>query len=377
MKKIRVGIIGTGFMGRTHTTAYKNVTNIFGDEVVPELVIVADVVEGAAKAFAEKYGYKRWTTDWKKVVSDPEVDLVDISVPNVYHCPIAIEAAKNKKDILCEKPLAMSADEAIEATHIVEEAGVITAMGFNYLRNPIQSYVKELIASGKLGRVVNFRGMFDQDFNNDPEQMHEWRMLKKESASGALGDLASHTISLSQYLVGDISEVCGMTQIIVHERPDPKDPSKMLPVENDDLVQFLFTYENGAMGAIFSNRLASGRKVALGYEIQMTNGCIVYNQERQNEVQIYHHDDDKRERGFKTVLIAPGHGDYGKFYGGAGIGLGYADQKTIEEYHVLKHVAERKPSEINFRFGMKVMQVIDAVLESAATHKWVSIEKVK
>jgi predicted dehydrogenase len=271
----------------------------------------------------------------------------------------------------------MSAKEAIEATHIIEEAGVITAIGFNYLRNPMQAYVKELIDSGKLGRVLQFRGVFDQDFYNDPEQKHEWRMLKKESTAGALGDLVSHVLSFSQYFVGDIKEVCGMTQIIVPERPDPNNPSKMLPVENDDIVQFLFSYENGAMGMISANRLASGRKVALGYEIQMTNGSIVYTQERQNEVQIYRHDDDKRERGYKTVLIAPGHGDYGKFYSEAGICLGYSDQKTIEEYHVLKHVAEQKPTSIDFRFGMKIMQVIDAVLESVATHKWISIEKVK
>jgi predicted dehydrogenase len=164
-----------------------------------------------------------------------------------------------------------------------------------------------------------------------------------------------------------------MTKIFVDKRPDPKDTSKMLPVENDDIVQFMFTYKNGAFGTIFSNRLAAGRKMALGYEIQLTNGCIVYTQERQNEVQIYRHNDNKRERGFKTVLIAPGHGEYARFYGGAGIGLGYADQKTIEAYHTLKCVAEHKPSEIDFRFGTKVMQVIDAVLESAESHKWVAI----
>lgn len=147
----------------------------------------------------------------------------------------------------------------------------------------------------------------------------------------------------------------------------------MLPVENDDVVQFLFNFHNGACGAIFSNRLAAGRKMSLGYEIQMTNGCIVYNQENQNQVQIYRHDDDKRERGFKTVLIAPGHGEYDRFFGGAGICLGYADQKTIEVYHTLKCVAERRPCEIDFRFGMKVMQVIDAVLESAETRQWVTI----
>lgn len=374
MKKIKIGLVGAGFMGRTHSAAYKSVCNIFGDEVVPELVVVADVNEENAKAVAEQYGYQRWTTDWHEIINDPAIDLVDITTPNASHCPIAIQAAKHGKHVYCEKPLAMTAQEAAEATKVVEKAGVVTSVGFNYVWNPIQQYVKELIASGDLGEVVNFRGMYDQDYYNDPAQKHEWRMFKSASASGALGDLASHTLSLSQFLIGDIAEVCGMTKIIVPERPDPKDPTKMLPVENDDVVQFMFNYANGACGTIFSNRLAAGRKMSLGYEIQMTKGCIVYNQENQNQVQIYRHDDDKRERGFKTVLIAPGHGEYDRFYGGAGICLGYADQKTIEVYHTLKCVAEKTFCEIDFRFGMKVMQVIDAVLESAENRRWVTVK---
>ncbi|MDE7034682.1 MAG: Gfo/Idh/MocA family oxidoreductase, partial [Eubacteriales bacterium] len=366
-------LIGAGVMGRTHSNAYKSVNNIFGDEVVPELTAVADINADNAKALAERYGFQRWTTEWKEIVADPEIELVDITTPNASHCPIAMEAARHGKHVYCEKPLAMTAAEAVEANRVVEEAGVVSSVGFNYVRNPIQQYVRELIASGELGEAVNFRGMYDQDYYNDPEQKHEWRMFKSASASGALGDLASHTLSLSQYLVGDIAEVCGMTKIVVPERPDPKDPSKLLPVENDDVVQFLFNFQNGACGAIFSNRLAAGRKMSLGYEIQMTNGCIVYNQENQNQVQIYRHDDDKRERGFKTVLIAPGHGEYERFFGGAGICLGYADQKTIEVYHTLKCIVENRPCEIDFRFGMKVMQVIDAVLESAETRQWVAI----
>lgn len=373
MKKIRIGLVGAGFMGRTHAQAYRSINNIFGDEVVPELVVATDVNEVNAKALAEKYGFARWTTDWKEVVDDPGVDLVDITATNDMHCPIAVAAAAAGKDVYCEKPLAMTAQEAREAVRVVEDAKVVTTVGFNYICNPIQVYVKELIESKELGEVVNFRGFYDQDYYNDPDQKHEWRMYKSASASGALGDLASHTISLSQFLVGDIADVCGMTKIVVAKRPDPKDPAVMLPVENDDVVQFMFNYENGACGTIFSNRIAAGRKMSLGYEIQLTNGCIVFTQERQNEVQIYRHDDDKKERGFKTVLIAPGHGEYDKFYGGAGIGLGYADQKTIEAYHMLKCAAERKPSEIDFRFGMKVMQVIDAVLESAETARWVKV----
>lgn len=374
MKKIKIGLIGAGFMGRTHATAYQSIHFAFGDEVVPELVAVADVNADNARALAEKYGFQRWTTDWKDVVADPEIALVDITTPNASHCPIAVEAAKHGKHVYCEKPLSMNAGEALDATRAVEEAGIITSVGFNYVRNPIQQYVRGLIASGELGEVVNFRGMYDQDYYNDPEQKHEWRMFKSASASGALGDLASHTLSLSQYLIGDIDEVCGMTKIIVPTRPDPKDSSRMLPVENDDVVQFLFNFANGACGTIFSNRLAAGRKMSLGYEIQLTNGCIVYNQERQNEVQVYRHDDPKTERGFKTVLIAPGHGEYDKFFGGAGICLGYADQKTIEAYHTLKCVADGTPCEIDFRFGAKVMQVIDAVLESAETRQWVKVQ---
>lgn len=377
MKTIKVGLIGAGFMGCTHSNAYKSVTNIFGDEYVPDLVMVADVNEENAKAAAAKYGYRVWTTNWRDVVENPEIDLVDITTPNVSHCPIAIEAAKNGKNVYCEKPLAMDAEEARNATKIVEDAGIVTSVGFNYLRNPIQVYVKELINSGELGEVVNFRGMYDQDYYNDPEQKHEWRMFKSASASGALGDLASHTISLSQYLVGEIDSVCGMTQIIVPEYPDPKDSSKMLPVENDDLVQFMFQYQNGACGTIFSNRLAAGRKMSLGYEIQMTKGCIVYNQENQNQVQIYRHEGDKRERGFKTVLIAPGHGEYDKFYGGAGICLGYADQKTIEVHDTLRCVAEKEPCLFDFRFGTRVMEVIDAVLESDRRREWVKVGKEK
>lgn len=309
MKKIRIGLIGAGGMGRAHTIAYKNLTNFFGGEIVPELVVVADVNEAAAAKMAETFGYQRSTGDWKSVVSNPEIDLIDITTPNASHCPIAIEAAKNGKHVYCEKPLAMDAAEARNATAVTDEAGIITAVGFNYVCNPIQVYVKELIASGALGKVVDFRGTFDQDYYNEPDQKHEWRMFKSASASGALGDLASHTISLSQFLVGDIAEVCGMTSIVVPERPDPKDPSRMLPVENDDDVHFMMRYKNGAIGTIMSNRLASGRKLSLTYEIQLTNGSIVFTQERQNEVQIYRHDDDKKQRGFKTVYAVPGHGD--------------------------------------------------------------------
>ncbi len=374
MKTIGVGLVGAGFMGRTHATAYNNVRPVFGSDIVPSLEIVADVSEEAARQTAQIFGFKRWTTNWEDVVTDPNVDLVDITTPNSMHAPISVAAAQNGKHILCEKPLALDADEAKRVTEAIKKANVISAVGFNYIQNPIQEYVKRLIDSGELGEVVNFRGSYDQDYYASDDTKHEWRFYKSASASGALGDLASHTISLSQYLVGDITKVNGMTKIVVPERPDPKDESKMLPVENDDVVQFMFEYENGAIGTIFSNRLGCGRKMSLTYEIQLTRGCILFTQERQNEVQIYRMDDSPQEQGFKTVLIAPGHGEFSHFFSGAGIGLGYADQKTIEVYHILKNIAEQTESDIDFEFGCKINMVIDAVLDSAETGRWINVE---
>lgn len=375
MKEVGIGVIGAGFMGRNHSTAYMNIPHVFGTDIVPRLEVVADVNEESAKALCELYGFKRWTTDWHEVVTDPNVDVVDITTPDNFHCPIAVEAAKNGKDISCEKPLALNATEAKETTKAIEDAGVITGMGFNYVYNPIQVYVKELIASGELGEVVNFRGTFDQDYNAGEDTPHEWRMLKKVAACGALGNLAPHTISLAQYLVGDITKVNGMTRIVIPERPDPKDPTKKLPVENDDLVQFMCEFDNGAVGAIFANRVACGRKMSITYEIQMTKGCITFTQERQNEVQIYRFEDNPAEWGFKTVLIGPEHGAYKDFFGNYGaIGLGYRDLKTIEMYNMIKNSAEKTKSDVDFRFGCKVNMVIDGVLESARTGQWVDIK---
>lgn len=374
MKKINIGLIGAGFMGRIHATAYRNVSSVFGQDIVPVLDIVADVEEENAKALAQRFGFQRWTTDWREVTKDPSIDLIDITTPNSSHCPIAMDAARHGKHVYCEKPLALDADEAKEATRVVEEAGVVSAVGFNYIQNPLQAYAKTLIQSGELGRVVNFRGSYDQDYYAEDDTMHEWRFLKSASASGALGDLGAHIISLCQYLVGDIVDVCGKTQIIYPQRPDPAHPDKMLPVENDDLVQFMFQCADQSIGTIFSNRVACGRKMSLEYEIQLTRGAITFTQERQNELKVYRHDDPKLDRGFKTVQIAPGHGEFEHFFSGAAIGLGYADMKTIEAYHVLQAIAQNKKDEIDFRFGCKINMVIDAVLESAKTSQWVKVK---
>ena len=379
MKKVRIGIIGAGFIANVHAGAYQLVQHHFGNEVVPELVCCCDIDEAKAKRLCEKHNMQWYTTDWHKIVESDDIDAVVIATYNDSHVPIAIEAAKHGKHIHSEKPLGMNGEQTSEAVRVIKETGVIAAVGFNCCKHPLQEYVKRLIASGELGDVLYFRGCSDQDYYlDDPTHTQDfvWRMSKEHAGSGALGDLLAHTISLSQYLIGDTAAVSGMTQIVFPERPDFYDPSKIYKVENDDICQYTFRYANGAIGYMSSSRVAAGRKMGVDYEIQLTKGAIRFSLERMNEVQIYHHCENPEERGFKTVYVAPGHGDYSKFYGGAGIEIGYSDGKVCDAYHFLRCVAENKQPEIGFEFGDKVQKIIDAVLESAANNsKWVEVKK--
>lgn len=361
-------------MGTTHALAYVNAARIFGGDYAPELAVIADTNADAARNGAGNYGFKKWTTDWRDVVNDPEIELIDITTPNAHHVEIAVAAAKTGKHIYCEKPLAMDAKEARSAVAAVEKAGVFTLMGFNYLQNPAQLYAKKILDSGELGRVTSFRGTFDIDDTADANAPHSWRFLKKASATGALGDLASHTISIALALVGEIDSVAGATSIVFDKRPAPGNTGEMLPVENDDLTHFVFRYKNGALGTIASSRVASGRKMSLTYEIQATRGSLFFNQERMSEIKIYRSDDPAAEQGFRTVTLGPAHPEFAHFFRLAGLNIGYADAKTIEVHAILRAIAENRDTPYGFKLGCRVNQVIDAVLASSTSDRWMRVD---
>ena len=373
-KTIRVGLIGAGFIGRSHATAYVNQCQ-FGSDVKVELKVVADPVEAAAKALAESHGFERVTTDWHEVVTADDVDLVCICTPNSQHCEIAMEAARNGKDINCEKPLGMDGDEAEAAAKVIKECGVTATCGFNTMKIPVIAYAKQVIDSGELGELVSFRGSYDTDGLADPNAPHAWRMLAKNSLLGSMGDLAAHVLSISQYLLGDITSVSGMTTIVYDKRKDAK--GNVQPVENDDVAQFLCRYANGGIGYISSSRVAPGRKQAEVFEAQFTKGIITFSLERMNEINIYRHADKPTDQGFKNIISAPGHGEYGRFWSGPGIGIGYEDLKTIEEHDVLDNIANGTKPVVDFVFAAKINRVMDAVLESSKTGTWVDVKPVE
>ena len=386
MKEVRIGLIGTGGMGKAHAIAFNNVPLVFGNEPArPKLEIVADVDADVVKAWANNFGFARWTIDWREIVEDPNVDVVDITTPNHLHAEMAIAAAEAGKHVYCEKPLANTSADAARIVAAVEKSGVTSIVGFNYLKNPAQAFAQQLIAEGELGEITLFRGTFDQDFLANPDIPFSWRQDRKLAGTGALGDLGSHTISLAHFLVGDIAEVCGMNVTRIKERVVPvrgsgyaataQSGGDMRPVENEDITECLIRFENGAIGSIGTSRVGMGRKLGLGYEIQGTKGSLFYTQERMNELKLYRHSDPDREKGYKTVYIGPEHPGYGAFFGLAGIGLGYNDQKTIEAHDLITAVATGQLVQPDVRFAYGVNKVIDAIDLSCQERRWVRVSE--
>jgi predicted dehydrogenase len=386
MKEIRIGLIGAGFMGKAHATAFKNVPLVFGTEPgLPILEIIADVDEQAVAKRAAEFGFARWTTDWRAVIDDPQVDIVDITTPNHLHAEMAIAAAEAGKHVYCEKPLANNSADAARIVAAVDKAGVTSIVGFNYLKNPAQAFARQLIREGELGEITLFRGAFDQDFLANPDIPFSWRLDKAQAGTGALGDLGSHTIGFAHFLVGEIEEVCGLNATKIKERAlssggsgyaaSARGGAEKQAVENEDIMEFLIRFENGAIGSIGTSRIGMGRKLGLTYEIQGTKGSLFYTQERMNEIQLYRHTDPDRERGYKTVYIGPEHPGYGAFFGLSGIGLGYNDQKIIEAYDLVTAVALGEHVQPDVRFAYGVNKVIDAVDLSCRERRWVRVSE--
>jgi predicted dehydrogenase len=387
MRELRIGLIGAGWMGKAHSVAYKNVPLVFGPEpAVPKLEMIADVNPDWARAAAESLGFARWTADWREAVSDPAVDVVDITAPNDVHRDIALAALAAGKPVYCEKPLANSSAETREMADAAAQSGLPTLIGFNYLKNPAHPYARELIRAGELGAITVFRGTFDQDLQSDPGFPFTWRHDRAVAGSGALGDMGSHTLAFAQYLLGDMVEVCGLCETYIRERPLAGSGTGQTAraaagaatraVENDDVAQFLMRFASGAIGTIGTSRIGTGRKMGLGYEIQGTEGALYFTQERMNELKLYRHGDPAAERGYKTVYLAPEHPNYGAFHPIAGNALGYNDQKIIEARELICALAEGRPAEPDFAFGHKITQTIDAVLRSIEERRWVRVEEI-
>ncbi|WP_421724396.1 Gfo/Idh/MocA family protein [Bauldia sp.] len=372
MKMVRVGLIGSGFMGRSHTFAFNTASSVFELPATPVLELLADVDDDTAAAAAKALGFSRSTGDWRALIDDPAVDLVDITAPNVLHKPIALAAIAAGKPVYCEKPLAANAAEAKEMADAADAAGVITAVGFNYLKNPMVTLAREIVASGEIGEVVSFRGIHAEDYMADPQSPYTWRM-DPEGGHGVVADLGSHIISIARYVVGPIASVVGQIATVTTERPVAPGASETRRVEVDDQARALVRFEGGATGSIEASWIATGRKMTLAFDITGTKGTIAVDHERMNELQIYTTGQPAGREGFKTILAGPDHDSYAAFCPAPGHQLGFNDIKAIEVKALMTALAGGAPFRPDFREAWEIQRVVDAVVASARAERWVNI----
>lgn len=370
MREIGVGIIGTGFMGKTHAIAYRAVSGIFPNTPRPTLQCVADIDEAAAERAQEQFGFNRRTADWKELVTDPAVQIVSITSPNAFHREMALAAIAAGKHVHCEKPIAPSAGEAKEMMVAAEASGVVTAVGYNYIKNPLIALARRMISAGELGEVIGFRGIHAEGFMSDPELPYSWRL---DPGGGVIADLGSHIIGMARFLLGPITELNADLETVVKRRPVRAGSTERRDVTVDDIARLTVRFARGCSGSIEANWLATGRKMQLGFELSGTKGSLTFSQERLNEMLYFRSDTGFDRSGYVRIESGPEHYPYGLFCVAGGHQLGFNDLKTIEVADFLQGIAGGQLGGPDFREAWEIQKVIDTALESSRTRSWQSV----
>lgn len=373
-KTLNIGLIGGGFMGRTHSNGYNRIRNFFPDlEYTPVLKAVCFRNETKLKAFAEQWGYESTETDWRKLIERDDIDAVDICTPNDTHAEIAIAAAKAGKMILCEKPLARNLEESQVMVDAIEAAGVKNTVWYNYRRIPAVTLAKNIIASGKLGKIYHYRANFLQDWtiNENLPQGGEalWRMDAAVAGSGVVGDLLSHCVDTAIWLNGGIKEVSGMTETFVKERMHQL-TGKVEQVHIDDACSFFCKFNNGSLGLFESTRYARGHKALYTFEINGANASIRWDLHDLNRLEYFDNGDESNLRGWRSIHVTDGEQPYMNKWWVPGLGIGYEHSFVHQVADFLKSLETGEPCSPTFKEALETQKVCQAVLDSAATRSW-------
>lgn len=376
-KEIGVGMLGYGFMGKAHTNAYKNMPIFFYPPPAnPKLVAIYGRKQAKVEAAANHYGYETWYTDWMNLVNNEKVELVDISLPNNMHYETALTAAEMGKNVLCEKPLAANSTQAEEMFNAVKKAHVKNMVGFNYRFVPALRLTKKLIAQNYIGDILQYKAVYLQEWIMDPNFPLVWSLDRKIAGTGALGDLGSHIIDLARFLVGEVSSVCALTKTFVDERPLEDNPMKKGKVTVDDSFISILTFKNGAIGSIEASRFCAGRKNYQQIEVYGTEGSILFNLERLNELQYYSRKDPEETQGFKNILVTEPVHPFIKNWWPQGHIIGWEHTFIHEIYHLFDAIINDKkvePYGATFHDGLICNQIMDAILHSVDEGKWINV----
>lgn len=379
MNDINVALIGYAFMGRAHSNAYRQVGPFFSPKRAPRMKVICGRSARGVEAARKSLGWDEAATDWREVVRRSDIELVDVCTPGDSHAEIAIAAAKAGKHVFCEKPLANSLKDAERMLAAVEKAGVTHMICHNYRRAPAVQLAKQIIAKGQLGDIRHYRGTYLQDWMSDPAAPFNWRLDRTKAGSGALGDIASHSIDLARFLVGEMDEVAADLKTFVTSRPhagrnqNAGRGSGRATVTVDDAAMALVRFKNGAVGTIEATRMAPGRKNYNRFEINGRLGSIAFNLERLNELEVYFESDPPHLRGFRTIMVTePGHPYVGKWWPPGHI-VGYEHTFVHTVYDLVEAIASGRTPSPNFADGVANQRVLHAIERSAKSRRWVTV----
>ncbi|MCP3986170.1 MAG: Gfo/Idh/MocA family oxidoreductase [bacterium] len=365
--KLGIAMIGYQFMGRTHSNAWRQVAHFFDTPFEPILKVVCGRSETEVAAAAKKFGFMEHATRWQEVVTRDDIDVVDVCTPGDSHLPIVLAAVAAGKSVLCEKPLANELGEALQMLDAARKAGVIHMLCHNYRRAPAVQLAKRMIDEGILGHIHHYRGTYLQDWIVDPEFPRVWRLEKARAGSGALGDITSHSLDLARFLVGEISEVSGLLETFVKERPLEGGHGRG-PVDVDDAALALLRFENGAIGTVEGTRFAPGRKNHNRFEINGSKGSLAFDLERMNELEVY--EENGSESGFRTILATDPSHPFVSGWWPPGHVIGYEHTFIHTVLDFMRGIEAGQSPRPNFEDGVRNQRLLDTIERSHASRRW-------
>ncbi|MDX6685309.1 MAG: hypothetical protein QOF86_1437 [Baekduia sp.] len=383
-RPIGVGVIGFGWLGQAHSRSMQRIRTLMPDRTFdPMLIACSDPVPELAREAVDSFGFARAGAEWQRVIDDPEVEIVVVAAPNMLHLELVEAAAQAGKAVFCEKPVGGTPQHIARAARAARRAGVISGVGYNYRWAPLVQYAKELIATGELGDITNYRGRFFSMYGSDPRGLLSWRFLQDQGGYGVTSDLLSHAVDLGQMLLGPITRVVGTTATFIGERPlpspspttrashygrgEPGDPTGA--VTNEDYAGMLCEFAGGARGTFEASRAIIGPESQMAFDAYGTQGAVGWNLERLNELQLYRATRD-RGSGYTTVLGGDRFPYHGAFVPGAGNPIGFEDLVVIEDYEFCRAVAEERPFAPGFEDALQWARVQEALLSSARSGTW-------
>ena len=383
-KDISVAVVGLGWMGQAHSRSLIRIPTLFPNRKFnPILKVCADFDSNRGKQAIEDFGFERATTDWKEAVTASDVDAVWVTAPNMLHLPMIEAATKAGKAVFSEKPIGGKPEQTVQAYKLATAAGVPTGVGYNYVWAPLVLHAKNLIASGALGEITHYRGRFLSMYGSDELGLLTWRFKLADAGYGVSSDILSHSVSMAQFLVGGISEVVGMQNTTIKQRPLPSgnaghysrgkatDPKG--DVENEDFASMLCTFENGATGTFEVSRTVVGPESQNAFEIYGTKGSLMWNLEKINELQ-YYELGTSLNTGYATIYGGDRFPFHGAFVPGQANAIGFEDLVAIEDYSFMQSIADGTSFGQSFKEAVDVVSVQQALINSWSSRTW---EKVK